>query len=47
MARVLDAFCDRCADVRKFDLLDPGSCKCQVCGNVQVLMKPLAPNQVD
>ena len=47
MTRVLDAWCDKCQEVRKCDVLDPGSCKCQVCGTVQVLMKPLAPGQMD
>ena len=45
-ARVLDAYCEACAEVRKHDLLDPGSCKCQVCGRVQVLMTPIAPGQM-
>ena len=47
MTRVLDAWCEKCSEVRKHDLLDPGSCKCQVCGSVQVLMKPLAQGQTD
>ena len=41
MGRTLDAWCDVCGDVRKCDVQDPGSCKCQVCGTVQVLMVPL------
>jgi uncharacterized Zn finger protein len=47
MARVLDAWCDSCTEVRKHDVLDPGSCRCQVCGQVQVLMTPLAPDAMD
>jgi hypothetical protein len=47
MTRVLDAWCEKCAEVRKCDVMDPGSCKCQVCGDVQVLMKPLAPGATD
>ena len=47
MARVLDAWCDKCQEVRRCDVMDPGSCKCQVCGSVQVLMKPLSPSQMD
>jgi hypothetical protein len=47
MTRVLDAWCEKCAEVRPHDLLDPGSCKCQVCGTVQLLMKPVAANQTD
>jgi hypothetical protein len=47
MTRVLDAWCEKCEDVRKFDVMDPGSCKCQVCGHVQVMMTPLAPGQMD
>jgi uncharacterized Zn finger protein len=46
MVRVLDAWCDSCSEVRKHDLLDPGSCKCQKCGHVQVLMKPVAADQM-
>lgn len=40
-ARFLDAYCDRCADVRSCRLRDPGSCSCPVCGQVILLMKPL------
>lgn len=47
MARVLDAWCGKCLDVRKHTLVDPGSCRCQVCGEVTLLMKPLAPDQVE
>lgn len=47
MTRVLDAWCEKCGEVRKHDVMDPGSCKCQICGSVQVLMKPLAPGQSD
>jgi uncharacterized Zn finger protein len=47
MARVLDAWCTQCSEVRKHDLLDPGSCRCQVCGHVEVLQKPLAAEQMD
>ena len=47
MARVLDAWCTQCSDVRKHDLLDAGSCRCQVCGHVEVLTKPLAAEQMD
>ena len=43
--RVLDAWCEKCADVRKHDVLDPGSCKCQVCGSVQQMMTPIAADQ--
>lgn len=45
MARVLDAWCEKCSEVRKHDVVDPGSCKCRVCGSVQQMMKPIAADQ--
>lgn len=41
----LDAWCPDCKEVRKFVLMDPGSCKCTVCGHVEQMQRPLKPGE--
>lgn len=42
---ILDAWCPACKEVRTFKLLDPGSCKCTVCGHVEQMQRPLKPGE--
>lgn len=39
--RVLDNWCKQCDEIRRFDVMDPGSVKCQVCGWTEQTFKPL------
>ena len=41
MGRKLDSYCDVCNEVRPHEVQDPGSCKCVVCGKVQLTFAPL------
>ncbi|HLF16433.1 MAG TPA: hypothetical protein VI796_03260 [Candidatus Thermoplasmatota archaeon] len=41
--RIMDAYCEVCEEVRPHTVRreDPGSCTCNVCAHVQLLMVPL------
>ncbi|MEK6975789.1 MAG: hypothetical protein AABY18_05555 [Candidatus Thermoplasmatota archaeon] len=41
MGRKLDSYCDVCNEVRPHEVQDPGSCKCVVCGKVQLIIASL------
>lgn len=43
--RSLDAYCEGCKEPTKHLQLDPGSCKCTLCGRVQQLMVPTEASQ--
>ena len=42
MDRIFDAYCAPCGDPVGHLLLDPGSVRCSGCGQVQLLVAPLA-----
>ena len=44
-AGLLDDWCPACKEVRTFRLLDPGACKCTVCGHVEQMQRPLKPGE--
>ncbi len=38
--RKMDAYCEDCGEPTRHFQVDPGSCRCSVCGRVQQLMVP-------
>ncbi len=41
MDRILDAYCPPCGTPVRHTVMDPGSCQCTGCGEVQLLVEPL------
>lgn len=41
--RIVDAYCDSCGEARRHEVTaeDPGSCRCTVCGHVQLNYEPV------